>query len=264
MEKPNYYSIIPANVRYDTDLMANSKLLYGEITALCNDKGFCWAGNEYFAELYNVSKETISRWISQLYKKGYINTKIFYKKDSKEIDKRIISINQYPIDENINTPYQKNQSNNLLTKTSIPYCQNNQYPIDKNVKENITSINNKEKEEGIVKIIDFYENNITLITDFVKQEIESFIDDGISDDLIIEAMKEAVSRNKRNWKYVKSILNNCYNNNIKTVQQYRISQENFKSNKNKTIPNVKTEEKIEYDEIEYNEEEYKKKILEKG
>lgn len=123
MEKPNYYSIIPANVRYDDELIANAKLLYGEITSLCNENGVCWAGNEYFAKLYKVTKETISRWISQLHKKGYINVKIFYKKDSKEIDKRVISLvninSNYPVDEKINTYCEKNQSNRVLTKKSI-------------------------------------------------------------------------------------------------------------------------------------------------
>ena len=35
-EQPNYYAIIPATVRYDTNLKYAKKLLYGEITALAN------------------------------------------------------------------------------------------------------------------------------------------------------------------------------------------------------------------------------------
>ena len=270
MENPNYYAIIPAKVRYDKDLMANAKLLYGEITALCNDKGICWARNEYFADLYDVSKETISRWISQLNNKKYINIKMFYKKGSKEIDKRIISIRQYPIDENVNTYCQENQSNNLLTKTSTPYPQKNQRGIDENIKENITSINNKEEEERnfqkeLKDVTEFYENNITLITAFVSEDIEKYLKSGLDSDLIIEAMKEAVSRNKRNWKYVTGILNDCINNKVYTAKQFRIKQEEFKSNKNNQVKQLKSKEKVEYDEIDFtNEEEYKRKILGKG
>ena len=57
--KPNYYAIIPANVRYDKDISPNAKLLFGEITSLCNQKGYCWATNEYFSTLYNVSDRVI-------------------------------------------------------------------------------------------------------------------------------------------------------------------------------------------------------------
>lgn len=270
MENPSYYAILPAKVRYDKDLTANAKLLYSEITSLCNDKGVCWARNEYFADLYDVSKETISRWISQLNKKKYINIKMFYKKGSKEIDKRIISIRQYPIDENVNTYCQKNQSNDVLTKTSIPYPQKNQEGIDKIVKENITSINNKEEEERnfqkeLKDVTEFYENNITLITAFISEDIEKYLKSGLYSDLIIEAMKEAVSRNKRNWKYVTGILNDCINNKVYTAKQFRIKQEEFKSNKNNQVKQLKPKEKVEYDEIDFtNEEEYKRKILGKG
>lgn len=90
-EQKNYYAVIPANVRYDDNLSPNAKLLYGEISALCNE-GHCWASNRYFADLYGVSKTTISRWIKSLDDAGYIKSEIFYKNDTKEFDKRRITL----------------------------------------------------------------------------------------------------------------------------------------------------------------------------
>jgi len=71
-ENVSYYAIIPAEVRYDKDLPPNAKLLYGEITALCNKEGYCFASNEYFANLYGVSKRSVTGWLIALKEKGYI------------------------------------------------------------------------------------------------------------------------------------------------------------------------------------------------
>jgi len=72
----SYYAIIPANVRYDEDLIPSAKLLYGEITALCNDQGFCWASNKYFSDLYKTNERTIRRWIQSLESKDYIRVEL--------------------------------------------------------------------------------------------------------------------------------------------------------------------------------------------
>ena len=77
MQQPSYYAIIPAEVRY-SELKPSAKLLYGEITALANKKGYCFSTNNYFAELYNVTKNTISLWIKDLLKHGFISVEIKY------------------------------------------------------------------------------------------------------------------------------------------------------------------------------------------
>ena len=133
MENPGFYAIIPANVRYDNELTANAKLLYGEITALCNSKGFCWATNEYFANLYGVSRTSISNWINALIKKGYITRELIYKEGSKEVLNRRLRIFEgipkeigIPPQENFNTPPQENfKDNNTLFNNTINNTNNN-------------------------------------------------------------------------------------------------------------------------------------------
>ena len=99
----SYYAIIPANVRYDRDLTPNAKLIYGEITALCNEKGYCWANNSYFSELYGFSKKSVSKWINQLIDKKYVTSKIIYKEGSKEVKERRIYIGSIPMEEKFHT-----------------------------------------------------------------------------------------------------------------------------------------------------------------
>lgn len=74
---PGYYAVIPADVRYAKNLNANAKLLYGEITALSNKEGYCWASNSYFSELYGCTPQSISNWIQELVAQGFIRTENF-------------------------------------------------------------------------------------------------------------------------------------------------------------------------------------------
>jgi hypothetical protein len=130
-ETPNYYAIIPANVRY-ADLKPNAKLLYGEITALSNKHGFCFASNKYFAELYKVNKNTISSWISDLKNYGFVTVKI------------------------------ERNVNNQITKRCIGILKKMDNPIHEKLKYNNTSINTtsnnisiKDKFENLVMFFDY-------------------------------------------------------------------------------------------------------------
>ncbi len=118
---PSYYAIIPANVRYSTKLKANEKLLYGEITALSQKDGRCYASNRYFAKLYQVSTVTVSGWISNLAANGFVKSELVYRKGSKEILKRYISILNGGIKENLNRGIKENlkDNNTSLNTTSL-------------------------------------------------------------------------------------------------------------------------------------------------
>lgn len=129
----SYYAIIPANVRYDKRLSANAKLLYGEITALCNEKGYCWARNKYFADLYEVSDRSIRSWISKLIEYGYIKSEIKYADGSKEVETRLLYLPEST------TPISGGPEKNFRRGTEEIFR-------DNNTNNNNTNINISKKE----------------------------------------------------------------------------------------------------------------------
>ena len=120
----SYYAIIPAYIRYNKELKFAERLMYGEITALSNKEGYCFASNRYFADLYGVSQSTISRWISHLAELGSLHVEII-RNDKKEIVERRIYV--------VDNPYMQNNQ--------YPYVQNSTYPICRKSKDNIINNN---------------------------------------------------------------------------------------------------------------------------
>ena len=141
-ENPSYYAIIPASVRY-SNIKANAKLLYGEISALSNKSGFCFATNRYFANLYGVSKNTISVWIKELKEQEFISVKIV-RNENKEIVKRLIGITK-----------------------------NDDTPINENLKENTTSYNITRININNRKIK--FNEIVFSVTDVSKDTLKEFV-----------------------------------------------------------------------------------------
>ena len=133
MEKPNFYAILPADVRYDKRLKPMEKILYSEITSLTNKEGYCYAQNSYFAELYEVHKNTISTWITHLVEVGYLRLEINYYEGTKNIKERRLYIST-PINKKIDTPINENVDT---------YQSKSLDPINENVEDNNKYINNK-------------------------------------------------------------------------------------------------------------------------
>lgn len=205
-EYPNYYSITPATVRYDNRLKANEKLLFGEITALSNIKGYCYSTNKYFSKLYDVSITTISTWINHLKELGYIKVEMI--KEGKEIKERHLFPVVEPIKENLNTPIKEKFKRG----------------IKENFKENNTSINNTSTNKLGFYVINFYENNVGMISPWIREDIEYEVQEwhkinaDEAEKIIVEALKNAIGSQARNkWKYAKSILSSWKERNIHSL-----------------------------------------------
>lgn len=118
------------------------------ILYLSEDSQKCFASNKYIANIVNVTADRVSKIISSLKEKEFINVKLKYKKDSKEIEERQIT----PIAQNINMYSQKCLEgidiNNYSDSKKQPY------PIGDNGKDIINNIKNKNnynKESHIKK-----------------------------------------------------------------------------------------------------------------
>ncbi len=117
---------IPRELWFDKTLTTQEKLFYLEIDSLDMDNG-CFASNPYFSEFFGISITRVSIVINSLVKKGYIKSKIEYKKGTKQILKRVLNICYRP----------------YATKVKDPMQQKLKTPIKQKLKDNNTDINNK-------------------------------------------------------------------------------------------------------------------------
>ena len=128
---------IPAEILLNDDLSDKEKIILAIILYLSEETKSCFASNKYIANIVKVTHERVSKIISSLKDKGYVDVKLKYKTDSKEIEQRQI----IPIVENINRCSQKHLEDIDINNYSD--SQKQLYPIDDNDKDIINNIKNK-------------------------------------------------------------------------------------------------------------------------
>lgn len=222
----SWFVVLPHYILSDKDLSPNAKLIYAEISALTRESGFCWAGNKHFGDLLGIKVTQVSRLISQLSKKGYINIeinrnngnerKIYLDCTHIKNSKEVLPNNARPIVQKDKTSCRKLQeSNSLSNSISILSKDNTKQSFgDPSINEIISYLKNKigttldssEKENRqyclllIRKIKKDYPDKETIKT------IKALIDVGLSDDFH--------SKNITNIKYL-------YYNTQKIIMSYK-------------------------------------------
>lgn len=205
-EQPNYYSIIPAHVRYDKELKPMEVIMYGELTALSNKYGYSYASNNYFAELYNVHKKTVSTWISNLKEKGYIDTVVIRDENMTVTERRIY----------ITAPYPSNHGEG--------YPQKSGDPIHKKTEKNNTRINNtriNRDSDEISKSFQYISNNLEIIQSPLKaQQLEEAIKDFKDNKLeIVTVATDYCRENSKGVNYLIKVLENWSKDGVNTKEK---------------------------------------------
>ena len=139
---------IPAEILLNNDLSDKEKIILSMILYLSDETGSCFASNKYIASIVNVTSDRVSKIVSSLKEKGYVDVNLKYKIDTKEIEERQI----IPIAERINR-YSEKYLEGIVKNT---YCasQKQPYPTGENNKDIINNIKNKNnynKESPIKK-----------------------------------------------------------------------------------------------------------------
>lgn len=113
------YLAIPVSMVRDKNLTSMEMFIYIEISQLAMLEHGCVASNGHFAQLFDIKKEAVSRAISSLEKKGYINSKI---KNGSRNFSRSITLNKMLFDpkQNVIPPLTKcseTKGTNTITNT---------------------------------------------------------------------------------------------------------------------------------------------------
>nr|DAJ80865.1 MAG TPA: DNA polymerase [Bacteriophage sp.] len=129
----------------------------------------------------------------------------------------------------------KTEAKQKQTKSKKVANVNENVNVNDNVNVNVND-NDKVSDscvDGLQKIIDFYNENIGLITPYGVEVLEDYSKD-MPTDLIIYAMQISVEANKRTIKYIKAILNNWQKAGIRTLVQAK-DENHKKKNESKEI-----------------------------
>jgi hypothetical protein len=149
MEKTfSTFSVIPTEIIINKEISSTEKLLYAVISSLTNEKGYCWASNQYLGDLIGISERHASRSINKLLQEQLIEV------DIKDNSKRKITLVNIivgrtkmsrGVDKNVVGGRQKCRTNNIIEKDK-----DNIYIADKSANDNLS------ENKPNIKIQDLY------------------------------------------------------------------------------------------------------------
>lgn len=198
-------------------------------------------------EKFNQIFETSLKWNcfdKKLYREKGIITSLGIKKRSKVVvDKR----------EKMKEYYEKKQVVSASETTEETTEETTQSKVKKSKEENSIE---KKSSSSTGELFKFYDNNIQPLTEYITGKINLFLDDGVTDELMLKYFQIAVERKKANWSYIQTMAQNNLNDGIKTISQYEDLERRFKESQISKNNTNKVEQANNFKQRDYEEDEF--------
>ena len=202
------YGMSPKLVMRDKNLSIEAKAIYAYMSSFAGSGGSAFPKVETACRDLNISKNRFLKYRKELVDYGYIT--IEKERKGGKFDNNVYILN--------NTV----ASNHRHGKSS---------PRQNEATNNNKELNNNKYINSSSSAFKFYENNFGVLSPFVAENIEHWIND-LNEQLVIEAMKRAL-KNQKKFNYAEGILKSWLNENITTIEQVEAKEVDFENKHNK-------------------------------
>ena len=238
------YGLIPKKISRDKDLTMEAKAIYGYLASFAGSGGYCYPSKELMISELGTTEKRFNKNIKILKEHGYI--KVHKRRKGNRNDSNLYELLMDIRDIEI---AKKEFDTGRFDSGQFDRVQNDSGQFDsvQNDPPNINSFNNKssniskyiDKENSPNKLKEFrilYEQNIGLINGITAEYLIE-LSETIDVNLFKRAIEIATDKGKCNLGYIKGIIKQWLDANIRTLEQleaYKLQQEQSKQKGVKT------------------------------
>lgn len=236
--KPENYIVVQGFMLTELGLKGAELIIYATIYGFCQTEGQCFTGSlSYLCEWTNCTARGVSKCINSLIEKGLI--KEVADGNGKRIGYTAAHVSKGAEQSSDINQLKEQSSDSTGTlflrdryKVLAKQEQSSERKEQSSEKQEQSSANNIDNilyynninNNACARAYDCYEKNIGVIKECVMQEIDSYLADGVEDEMICAAIEDAVKASRFTWHYVNGILLDKVKRNIKTLSAYKADQ----------------------------------------
>ena len=260
------YILIQGFMVSELDLKGAELLVYAIIYGFSQTEGQCFTGSlKYLSEWTNCTVRGVIKCMNSLKEKGLIKavsdedgsrkgyTSVYCFKNAEQSS----SMEQSSPMEQSSSMEQSSpmeQSSHIeqsspMEQSSLEYGTKFTYDVNKvhsvceqsspnNIDNNIIYYNNINNNAHTRECFSCYEENIGYVSPAVAEDMNAYLNQGIEDKLICEAIKDAAKAQRFSWHYINAIIVDKLKRNITTYTAYIADRESFQRQRDSAKPSA--------------------------